>query len=92
MNPPALPFTRTLRKAGDVIINFTPLSTGREIVMRRAHLFLLTDLFLICERMLPSERSSAANPGADMWLLYPPLAGKHLRVAENAQSELKSVA
>lgn len=81
MNPPALPFKRGLRKSSDVVIYFTPLSTGQEIIVRRAHIFLLTDLFLICERMSPSERAERPN-GPDMWLLYPPLAGKHLRVAD----------
>lgn len=82
INPPGIPFKRELRKAADVMIYFTPSCTGQEIVLRRAHLFLLTDLFLICERMTPSERAQRSNDPADMWLLYPPLAGKHLRVVE----------
>ena len=84
MNPPGIPFKRELRKAADVMIYFTPSSTGQEIILRRAHLFLLTDLFLICERMSPSERAQRPNDPADMWLLYPPLAGKHLRVSEDS--------
>lgn len=82
MNPPNIPFTRTLRKSDDVVIYFTPTTTGQEIVLRRAHIFLLTDLFLVCERMTPHERAERGGL-ADMWLLYPPLAGKHLRVADN---------
>jgi hypothetical protein len=85
MVPPNLPFTRQLRKSGDGLLSFTPASTGREVFVQHAHIFLLTDLFLICERMTPSERNSRLGPdgtGPDMWLLYPPLAGKHLRVGE----------
>lgn len=35
--------------------------------------------------MTPEERISMVGPdgtGPDMWLLYPPLAGKHLRVVD----------
>ncbi|KAN0064616.1 hypothetical protein ACQY0O_002245 [Thecaphora frezii] len=85
MRPPNLPFNRVLRKSADVMISFTPSSGGPEISIRRAHIYLLTDLFLVCERMTPSERAeraSAPGGGPDMWLLYPPLAGKHLRVVD----------
>ncbi|SPO26280.1 related to GEF1 protein [Ustilago trichophora] len=84
MHPPNLPFSRSMRKSADVVIHFTPSSGGPEISIRRAHIFLLTDLFLVCERMTPSEKAELSKGGAgpDMWLLYPPLAGKHLRVAD----------
>lgn len=90
MAPANLPFTRQLRRSSDVVLSFFPLSDPehREIVIRRAYVFLLTDLFLVCERMTPEERSENAGPGGegpDMWLLYPPLAGKHLRVVESAR-------
>lgn len=82
INPPTLPFRRGLRKNADVVIDFVPLSTGTECVWRRGHIYLLTDLFLICDRMTPSERAQR-NLGPDgMWLLFPPLAGKHLKVTE----------
>ena len=76
MAPPNLTYTRRLRFSSDVVINFTPRSTGAEVVHRRAHIFLLTDLFLVCEKMSPEDR--AAKDGFDMWLLYPPLSAKHL--------------
>ncbi|KAJ9475115.1 DH domain-containing protein [Pseudozyma hubeiensis] len=84
MNPPGIPFARSMRKSADVVIHFTPSSGGPEVTIRRAHMFLLTDLFLVCERMTPSEKAelSSGGVGPDMWLLYPPLAGKHLRVAD----------
>ena len=65
----------------DAVVRFTPRSTGVEVVHRQGHLFLLSDLFLVCERMSPEERGQNGPDGPDMWLLYPPLAGKHLRVA-----------
>ncbi|TFK57175.1 hypothetical protein OE88DRAFT_1650792 [Heliocybe sulcata] len=80
ISPPALTYTRELRFSGDVIITFTPRATGEPVVHPQGHIFLLTDLFLICERIAPEDRASV--DGADMWLCYPPLAGKHLRVAE----------
>lgn len=82
INPPTLPFKRELRKNADVVIDFTPLSTGEERIWRRGHIFLLSDLFLICDRMTPAERTERNLGPQGMWLLFPPLAGKHLKVAE----------
>lgn len=59
-------------------IHFTPKSTGEEVIHHGGHIFLLTDLFLVCERMTEAQ---CRNTGQDMWLCYPPLAVKHLRVA-----------
>jgi hypothetical protein len=50
-------------------------------VHRRGHVFLLSDLFLVCERMSLEERATEDSNGPDMWLCYPPLAGKVLRVS-----------
>jgi len=82
MTPPSLTFTRELRLSTDVVIRFTPQATGVEVVHTLGHIFLLSDLFLISERMTPEERSQHGSDGADMWLSYPPLAGKVLRVFE----------
>ncbi|KAF7310974.1 hypothetical protein HMN09_00640700 [Mycena chlorophos] len=82
MTPANLHFTREFRFSLDAVIRFTPRSTGVEVVHRQGHLFLLSDLFLVCERMTPEERSQQGSDGADMWLRYPPLAGKVLRVSE----------
>ncbi|KAJ6610077.1 hypothetical protein B0H10DRAFT_2294124 [Mycena sp. CBHHK59/15] len=82
MLPPSLPFSREFRFSMDAVVRFTPRSTGVEIVHRKGHLFLLSDLFLVCERMTPEERNQSGSDGADMWLCYPPLAGKVLRVSE----------
>jgi hypothetical protein len=87
MNPPSLTFTRELRVSCDVVIRFTPRATGVEVVHREGHIFMLSDLFLICERMKPEERHSDGE-GPDMWLCYPPLSGKVLRVSEIDEQRL----
>ena len=79
--PPNLHYTRELRCSTPVVITFTPRSTGVQVVQERGHIFLLTDLMLVCEKLSPKELEVAGPNGPDMWLLYPPLAGKHLRVA-----------
>ena len=79
---PGLTYTRELRISVDVTIEFTPKSTGEELVYQRGHIFLLSDLFIICERMLPSERAKYGPDGPEMMVIFPPLAGKHLRVSE----------
>lgn len=79
MHPPTLTFFREVRRAGNVHLSLSPTSDPerRELSIRNAFVYLLTDLFLVCERIAPGEM---AQDGADMWLLFPPLAGKHLRV------------
>lgn len=66
----------------DCVIYFTPKSTGQETATTNAHIFILTDLFLVAQHMTPKEREHAGPDGAEMWLSYPPLAGKHLRVTD----------
>jgi hypothetical protein len=89
MAPPTLTFLREMRYSADVVIRLTPRATGQEVIHRRGHVFILSDLFLVCERMTPDERAKAGGvDGPDMWLLYPPLAGKVLRVNEADQGIL----
>ena len=80
MNPPNLAYRRTIRQSGDVQTTFIPSCDPqqREIFNTTSYIYLLTDLFLLCERVSPAD--GPANPQADMWLLYPPLATKHLKV------------
>lgn len=80
--PPGLTYSRELRLSVDVTISFTPRATATEVVLRRGHIFLLSDLFLVCERMTPEERAQFKPDGPDMWLCYPPLAGKVLRLGD----------
>ena len=49
-------------------------------IMHRAHLFLLTDLLLICRIYNAEDRIQ--NPNMEFWLLYPPLSGRHLDVRD----------
>lgn len=90
MAPPSLTFLREMRFSADVTIRLTPRATGEEVIHRRGHVFILSDLFLVCERMTPEERANAGGDSPDMWLLYPPLAGKVLRVAEDDQGAVFS--
>ena len=89
IQPPALPFKRELKKSADVVLSFTPSAapqSSEEIVMRRAHIFLLSDLFLVAERMTANEKEAGvAAPGTDMWLSFPPLSGKFLKATPNKQ-------
>lgn len=64
-----------------VSIDFTPKSTGQSAQYSRGHIFLLTDLFLVCEWILPSERAEHGGT-FDFSLIFPPLAGKHLKVSD----------
>lgn len=83
MNPPNLTYQRLIRKAGDVQVSFIPSSDPgqQEIFTPSACIYLLTDLFLLCERIAdPASDARKTNPRADLWLMYPPLATKHLRV------------
>jgi hypothetical protein len=75
-----LPFTRELLISADVTITITPRSTGVEVVHQQGHIYILSDLFLIGERMPPQDRAAYGPDGPDTWLMYPPLAGKHLKV------------
>ncbi|KAF9056258.1 hypothetical protein BJ165DRAFT_1398974 [Panaeolus papilionaceus] len=93
MSPPNLTFTREMRISLDVVVRFTPRATGVECVHQHGHIYLLSDLFLICERISPEDQAKPESAGADMWLCYPPLAGKVLRVEEvNGQDTALQIA
>ncbi|KAI0270630.1 hypothetical protein BC834DRAFT_967372 [Gloeopeniophorella convolvens] len=78
---PTLPYARTVRIGVDADIRFVPQSTGVEANHLGCRIFILSDLFLVSERMAPGERSTD-SPAADMWLLYPPFTEKHLKLAK----------
>jgi hypothetical protein len=85
ISPPSLQFARQLRLSSPVEISFFPLSDPqqREILIPNGYIYLLTDLFLVCELMTSSEKIARGSEAEeDRWLLYPPLAGKHLRVRD----------
>ncbi|KAG8782987.1 hypothetical protein FRC15_005959 [Serendipita sp. 397] len=79
INPANLPFTRELRLDTDCVIYFTPSSTGQQLATTNAHIFILTDLFLVCQHMTPEEKLMAET---ELWISYPPLSGKVLKVSD----------
>ncbi|TYJ51547.1 hypothetical protein B9479_007875 [Cryptococcus floricola] len=105
MQPISLPFERSLRSSHDVSVYFTPTTTAQQIEHKRAHIFILSDLFLVAEWMDATdkaakmqqvaidqpERVGRKGPMPEMWLRYPPLAGKHLMVAEGHQANVLTV-
>ncbi|OJA10815.1 hypothetical protein AZE42_00266 [Rhizopogon vesiculosus] len=80
MSPPTLPYTRELKLSASVIVHFTPRSTGVGVVHQQGVVHILSDLFLICEKMSLDDRVAAGVDGPDMRLCYPPLSGKVLKV------------
>ncbi|KAG2159957.1 uncharacterized protein EDB93DRAFT_1074364 [Suillus bovinus] len=82
MSPPTLPYARELKLSANVVVHFTPRSTGVNVVHQHGFVFILSDLFLICEEMSLDDRVAAGVDGPDMRLCYPPLSGKVLKVTE----------
>jgi len=82
MSPPTLPYARELKLSASVVVRFTPRSTGVEIIHQQGFVYILSDLFLICEKMSLNDRVAAGVVGPDMRLCYPPLSGKVLKVTE----------
>jgi len=82
MSPPTLPYARELKLSANVVVRFTPSSTGVGVVHQHGFVFILSDLFLICEKMSLDDRVAAGVDGPDMRLCYPPLSGKVLKVTE----------
>ncbi|WAR61831.1 hypothetical protein PtB15_12B523 [Puccinia triticina] len=74
--PPTLAYSRSLRYSGDARFKLRPQSDpNREVETPSGRLILITDLLMFCEY---KEQCSPNHP--NMWLMYPPLAGKHLQV------------
>ena len=68
-------------------VSFVPrCDPHHEVIIQRGHIVLLSDLFLVCERMTDAERIAHGGDGADLWLKYPPLAGKHLQVRDGSRA------
>ncbi|KAG9304606.1 hypothetical protein G9A89_020170 [Geosiphon pyriformis] len=77
LRPPNLPFQREIRLHDNFIVI---IQHEDQPIMHKAHLFLLTDLLLICQILNPEEKQK--NPNFEFFLLYPPLSGKHLTVKD----------
>jgi hypothetical protein len=73
--PSNLPYRREMRVALEAAVAFTPSRPGSApLRYARARVFVLSDLLLVAEAPLPGERES------DLFLLFPPLSGKFLKV------------
>ncbi|CAG8482316.1 2797_t:CDS:10 [Paraglomus occultum] len=77
LQPSSLPFQREIVMHDDFI---TIVRYADGDIMHRAHLFLLTDLLLICQTYSAEDR--IRNPSMEFWLLYPPLSGRHLVIRD----------
>ncbi|KAF8560439.1 hypothetical protein OG21DRAFT_1452553 [Imleria badia] len=82
ISPPTLLYIRELRLSLKVLVRFTPKATGIEVIHRHGRIYILSDLFLLCEEMGREERVARGANGQDMHLCYPPLSGKVLNVIE----------
>ncbi|CAI2179266.1 18008_t:CDS:10 [Funneliformis geosporum] len=79
LTPPHLPFKREIVHHDDfIVIRHDGDGYNNHRAHVNSHLFLLTDLLLICQQLTPEEK--ALNPSKELWLLYPPLSGRHLTI------------
>lgn len=65
-----------------MLVRFTSKATGIEVIHHHGYLYILSDLFLLCEEMAREERVARGEDGKDMRLCYPPLSGKVVNVTE----------
>lgn len=76
--PPTLIHSRTIKCQGDARFKVRPQSDpDREIETASGRLILITDLLMFCEYKDPFFPTKQP----EMWLMYPPLASKHLQVS-----------
>ncbi|CAG8652666.1 776_t:CDS:2, partial [Acaulospora morrowiae] len=80
--PPNLPFDRKIILYSDFVMEVPKIqeteSSGRAYI--NAHVFLLTDLLLICQKIEPEAKRE--NSDLEFYLLYPPLSGRHLTITD----------
>ncbi|CAG8525443.1 3113_t:CDS:2 [Dentiscutata heterogama] len=81
LQPPNLPFKREIVLYDDFVIE-VPEYDSDERFHVRAHLFLLTDLLLICQKIDSKDQSNFK-----FWLMYQPLSGKHLSIRDISYEE-----
>ncbi|CAG8485550.1 1692_t:CDS:2 [Gigaspora margarita] len=79
--PPRLPFNRELILNADFAVNEDDEFDNSPKVSVRAHLFLLTDLLLVCQRLSPEEKQ--INPNKEFYLIHPPFSGRYLSIIDN---------
>ncbi|CAG8478043.1 27364_t:CDS:10 [Dentiscutata erythropus] len=81
LQPPSLPFKREIVLNDDFVIE-VPEYDSDERFHVRAHLFLLTDLLLICQKI-----DSKNQNNFKFWLMYQPLSGKNLSIRDISYEE-----
>ncbi|KAI8456239.1 hypothetical protein BY996DRAFT_6430844 [Phakopsora pachyrhizi] len=83
--PSTLTHSRTLRTSIDASFKIRPTSDPNlELFTPLGRLILLTDLLMFCEYIPPDQIGPSSHL---LWLMYPPLAAKHLRVASSPTDE-----
>ncbi|CAG8587860.1 20132_t:CDS:2, partial [Racocetra fulgida] len=88
--PPRLPFSRELILDADLtIVNEDYESNSSPNNFVRAHLFLLTDLLLICQKLSPEEKEN--NFIKEFNLLHPPFSGRYLSINDNYDGKEESI-
>jgi hypothetical protein len=70
-----LPFERKIVLHDDFIIETTKSMNSPETLHINAHIFLLTDLLLICQEITQENREEK-----DLKLIYPPFNTNHLAI------------
>lgn len=80
LQPPNLPFRRELILHDDFIVILPNTDDKSHKAHVKAHIFLFTDMLLICQRLNAEEKKS--NPTKEFWVLYPPLSGRHLTLLD----------
>ncbi|CAG8799935.1 3032_t:CDS:2, partial [Racocetra fulgida] len=84
LQPPSLPFKREIILYDDFVIE-VPEYDSDERFHVRAHLFLLTDLLLVCQKIDIKDQQN--TPNFKYWLMYQPLSGKHLSIRDISYEE-----
>ncbi|CAG8820395.1 18082_t:CDS:2, partial [Gigaspora rosea] len=84
LQPPNLPFNREIVLFEDFVIE-VPEYDSDERFHVRAHLLLLTDLLLVCQKIESKNQKSISN--FKYWLMYQPLSGKHLSIRDTSYEE-----
>ncbi|CAG8457990.1 8829_t:CDS:10 [Funneliformis mosseae] len=81
-----LPFKREIVLHDDFIIEITESMNSIDLSHINVHMFLLTDLLLICQQITQEEKQEFFLE-KDMRLLYPPLSTKHLAIKDVSDGE-----
>ncbi|CAI2165174.1 4312_t:CDS:10 [Funneliformis geosporum] len=76
-----LPFKREIVLHDDFIIEITESMNSMDLSHINVHMFLLSDLLLICQ-LITQEEKQEFFLEKDMRLLYPPLSTKHLVIKD----------